>query len=323
MWTLSCSLKVVQVSMIRLSGNGTLKEGDSVNLTCAVNCTLSSPQFVWFQNTDRLPESGSVLHLPALTVRNSGNYSCALRNYETFTSEMISLDVEGPFPVLGIVWIVLGVILFMLLVAILAVVYKRRKKAKAPEEDIRGSDRETQVGERTQGKQTKLQDNHVNEAAEAELLEDEITYASVCTKPNKPKERFPDFASPPLHTAVGFTSQYKGSPGRRPRSPKEQDRRDHRFPDFASPPLHTAVGFTSQYKGSPGRRPRSPKEQDRRDHREVNAREEEENSRSGWKTQDEDVMYASVSIQPTIPKKGPVHTVQEDDSIIYSAVKTN
>ncbi|XP_037402165.1 uncharacterized protein LOC108416169 isoform X3 [Pygocentrus nattereri] len=80
-------------------------------------------------------------------------------------------------------------------------------------------------------------------------------------------EKFPDFASPPLHTAVGFTSQYKGSPGRRPRSPKEQDRRDHRFPDFASPPLHTAVGFTSQYKGSPGRRPRSPKEQDRRDHR--------------------------------------------------------
>ncbi|KAL7835808.1 hypothetical protein SRHO_G00281550 [Serrasalmus rhombeus] len=248
-WTgdpgVTLKVAVVQVSMIRLSGNGTLKEGDSVNLTCAVNCSLSSPQFVWFKNTEHLPESGSVLHLPALTVRNSGNYSCALRNYENFTSEMISLDVEGHFPVLDIVWIVLGVILFMLLVAILAVVYKRRKKAKAPEEDIRGSDRETQVGERTQGKQTKLQDNHVNEAAEAELQEDEITYASVCTKPKKPKER------------------------------------------------------------------------------EVNAREEEENSRSGWKTQDEDVMYASVSIQPTKPKKGPVHTVQEDDSIIYSAVKTN
>ncbi|KAL7835811.1 hypothetical protein SRHO_G00281580 [Serrasalmus rhombeus] len=89
--------EVVKVLMIRLSGNGTLKEGDSVNLTCAVNCTLSSPQFVWFKNRERLPESGSVLHLPALTVRNSGNYFCALRNYEAFTSEMISLDVEGLF----------------------------------------------------------------------------------------------------------------------------------------------------------------------------------------------------------------------------------
>uniref|UniRef100_A0A3B4CBZ4 Sc:d156 n=1 Tax=Pygocentrus nattereri TaxID=42514 RepID=A0A3B4CBZ4_PYGNA len=129
-WTgdpgVTLKVAVVKVSMIRLSGNGTLKEGDSVNLTCAENCTLSSPQFVWFKNKERLPESGSVLHLPALTVRNSGNYSCALRNHENFTSEMISLDVKGPFPVLGIVWIVLGVILFMLLVAILAVVYKRR-----------------------------------------------------------------------------------------------------------------------------------------------------------------------------------------------------
>ncbi|KAL7835810.1 hypothetical protein SRHO_G00281570 [Serrasalmus rhombeus] len=100
-WTgdpgVTLKVAVVQVSMIRLSGNGTLKEGDSVNLTCAVNCSLSSPQFVWFKNKERLPESGSVLHLPALTVRNSGNYSCALRNYENFTSEMISLDVEGLF----------------------------------------------------------------------------------------------------------------------------------------------------------------------------------------------------------------------------------
>ncbi|XP_037389687.1 uncharacterized protein LOC119262341 [Pygocentrus nattereri] len=98
-WTgdpgVTLNVSVVKVSMIRLSGNGTLKEGDSVNLTCAENCTLSSPQFVWFKNKERLPESGSVLHLPALTVRNSGNYSCALRNHENFTSEMISLDVKG------------------------------------------------------------------------------------------------------------------------------------------------------------------------------------------------------------------------------------
>ncbi|XP_036414649.1 cell adhesion molecule 4-like [Colossoma macropomum] len=174
--------------MIRLSGNGTLKEGDSVDLTCAVNCSLSSPQFVWFKNRERLPESGSVLHLPALTVWNSGNYSCALKNYEAVTSEMISLDVEG-FTVLYMVSIVLGVILFILLVAILVVVCKRRKKAKAPEEDSRGGGGKTQIGERTHDKQTELQDNQGNKAAEAPLQENEVTYASVCNKPNKPKER--------------------------------------------------------------------------------------------------------------------------------------
>ncbi|XP_036413781.1 uncharacterized protein LOC118798509 [Colossoma macropomum] len=104
-WTgdpgVTLTVAVLQVSMIRLSGNGTLKEGDSVNLTCAVNCSLSSPQFVWFKNRERLPESGSVLHLPALTVRNSGNYSCTLKNYEDFTSGMISLDVEADFSCRG------------------------------------------------------------------------------------------------------------------------------------------------------------------------------------------------------------------------------
>uniref|UniRef100_A0A8B9GST2 Sc:d156 n=1 Tax=Astyanax mexicanus TaxID=7994 RepID=A0A8B9GST2_ASTMX len=54
---------------------GATAEGDSVNLTCAVNCSLSSPQFVWFKNNQRLPSSDPVLHSSALTVEDSGNYS--------------------------------------------------------------------------------------------------------------------------------------------------------------------------------------------------------------------------------------------------------
>ncbi|KAG9283828.1 carcinoembryonic antigen-related cell adhesion molecule 2-like [Astyanax mexicanus] len=93
MWTLSCSLKALK--LIGPPENETLKEGDSVNLTCAVNCSLSSPQFVWFKNNQRLPSSDPVLHLPALTVNNSGSYSCALKTNEAVRSEIVRIHFEG------------------------------------------------------------------------------------------------------------------------------------------------------------------------------------------------------------------------------------
>ncbi|XP_047664570.1 uncharacterized protein LOC125140233 [Tachysurus fulvidraco] len=84
----------LKVSLIRLSGNGTLKQGDSLNLTCDVNCTHTSSQFVWSKNNQRLYTSGPVLHFPALTLRDSGDYTCTWGTGETSGSETISLHVE-------------------------------------------------------------------------------------------------------------------------------------------------------------------------------------------------------------------------------------
>ncbi|XP_047664546.1 uncharacterized protein LOC113658007 isoform X4 [Tachysurus fulvidraco] len=84
----------LKVSLIRLSGNGTLKQGDSLNLTCDVNCTHTSSQFVWSKNNQSLNTSGPVLHFPALTLRDSGDYTCTWGTGETSGSETISLHVE-------------------------------------------------------------------------------------------------------------------------------------------------------------------------------------------------------------------------------------
>ncbi|XP_047664561.1 uncharacterized protein LOC113658006 [Tachysurus fulvidraco] len=84
----------LKVSLIRLSGNGTLKQGDSLNLMCDVSCTNTSSQFVWSKNNQRLNTSGPVLHFPALTLRDSGDYTCTWGTGETSGSETISLHVE-------------------------------------------------------------------------------------------------------------------------------------------------------------------------------------------------------------------------------------
>ncbi|XP_053467648.1 uncharacterized protein LOC128599746 [Ictalurus furcatus] len=118
----------LKVSLIRLSGNGTLKQGDSLNLTCDVNCTQSSSQFVWSKNNERLPESGPVLHFPAVTVRDSGNYTCTWKTSMTSGSKAISLLVEGIDPGHWSVWIIVLVtagVIFIIL-AVPAVIYIRR-----------------------------------------------------------------------------------------------------------------------------------------------------------------------------------------------------
>ncbi|XP_047664559.1 myeloid cell surface antigen CD33-like isoform X5 [Tachysurus fulvidraco] len=115
----------LKVSLIRLSGNGTLKQGDSLNLTCDVSCTHTSSQFVWSKNNQSLNTSGPVLHFPALTLRDSGDYTCTWGTGETSRSETISLHVgEGSESSNSwIFWMVVVVTAGLILVV---VIFRRR-----------------------------------------------------------------------------------------------------------------------------------------------------------------------------------------------------
>ncbi|KAF5882007.1 myeloid cell surface antigen CD33-like isoform X1 [Clarias magur] len=119
-----CSHSDLKVSLIRLSGDGTLKQGDSLNLTCDVNCTHSSSQFVWSKNNEQFNTSGPVLHFPALTVRDSGSYTCTWKTNKASGSKIISLQVEDPQSLWMIVLVTAGV-MFMVF-ALPAVIYNRR-----------------------------------------------------------------------------------------------------------------------------------------------------------------------------------------------------
>ncbi|GAA6110684.1 uncharacterized protein LOC113658003, partial [Tachysurus ichikawai] len=164
----------LKVSLIRLSGNGTLKQGDFLNLTCDVNCTHTSSQFVWSKNNQRLNTSGPVLHFPALTVRDSGDYTCTWGTGETSGSETISLQVEG-FDQWKI-WIII-LIVVVILVIVGAVIYLRRKRERGEENP--------QDGANTHDKQPKPQPSSVPQLDDETLPEEEVTYARVCVKDKK------------------------------------------------------------------------------------------------------------------------------------------
>ncbi|XP_051244872.1 B-cell receptor CD22 isoform X4 [Dicentrarchus labrax] len=94
----SPTLKVVDlnISMTKPNVNGTVKEGDSINLTCINSCDDLSSAFTWFKSGEPFSE-GPVLYLSNMSSTNSGNYTCSLKTHTGTTSGVINIDVEyGP-----------------------------------------------------------------------------------------------------------------------------------------------------------------------------------------------------------------------------------
>ncbi|XP_026989107.2 uncharacterized protein LOC113634380 [Tachysurus fulvidraco] len=170
----------LKVSLIRLIGNGTLKQGDSLNLTCDVSCTHTSSQFVWSKNNQSLNTSGPVLHFPALTLRDSGDYTCTWGTGETSGSKTISLHVGGESFDQWKIWIIIFIVV-VILVIVATVIYLRRKRERGEEN--------TQDGANTHDKQPKPQPSSVPQLDDETLPEEEVTYARVCVKDKKVTQR--------------------------------------------------------------------------------------------------------------------------------------
>ncbi|XP_007556418.1 B-cell receptor CD22-like isoform X1 [Poecilia formosa] len=76
----------------------TMKEGDSVNLTCKNRCDgeEGSYGYSWFKDGEAINE-GPVLHLTNVSSKHSGNYTCSLKMTNGTTSGVAHVDVEyGP-----------------------------------------------------------------------------------------------------------------------------------------------------------------------------------------------------------------------------------
>lgn len=73
----------------------TIKEGDSVNLTCKNRCDgeEGSYGYSWFKDGEAINE-GPVLHLTNVSSKHSGNYTCSLKMKNGTTSGVAHVDVE-------------------------------------------------------------------------------------------------------------------------------------------------------------------------------------------------------------------------------------
>ncbi|XP_026102509.1 B-cell receptor CD22-like [Carassius auratus] len=90
----------LDVTDLQVETEQSVKETDSVNLTCKSSCSLpQQTTFIWFRNTQRLTTGiirENQLQLRSVSHRDSGNYRCAVSGEEHLISPPVYLHVGYP-----------------------------------------------------------------------------------------------------------------------------------------------------------------------------------------------------------------------------------
>ncbi|XP_056114394.1 uncharacterized protein LOC130090812 [Rhinichthys klamathensis goyatoka] len=83
----------LRVLMTRSRDNGSIIVGDSLSLTCTLDCS-NLDEVQWFKNEEPMTHSEPILTFSSVTTEDSGNYSCSLRNFKTTVSEEFRIYIE-------------------------------------------------------------------------------------------------------------------------------------------------------------------------------------------------------------------------------------
>ncbi|XP_026102507.1 B-cell receptor CD22-like [Carassius auratus] len=90
----------LDVTVLQVETEQSVKETDSVNLTCKSSCSLpQQTTFIWFRNTQRLTTgifTKNQLQLQSVSLHDSGNYRCAVSGEEHLKSPPVYLQVGYP-----------------------------------------------------------------------------------------------------------------------------------------------------------------------------------------------------------------------------------
>ncbi|XP_041648765.1 coxsackievirus and adenovirus receptor homolog [Cheilinus undulatus] len=113
------------------SRDGEVTAGHSVTIRCESVCVFHPLEVTWYRDNNILSERSATLNLSPLTAKDSGNYTCALKDNKQSQSDPYSLNVtEGPVNVPLIVGAVFGVLLVLVAVAVVLFIMKRRLAAE-------------------------------------------------------------------------------------------------------------------------------------------------------------------------------------------------
>uniref|UniRef100_A0A9J7YM14 Ig-like domain-containing protein n=1 Tax=Cyprinus carpio carpio TaxID=630221 RepID=A0A9J7YM14_CYPCA len=89
----------LDVTDLQVETQQSVKERDSVTLTCNSSCSLPQQTFIWFRNTQRLTTgitTENQLQLQSVSRQDGGNYQCAVSGYEHLISPPVYLNIEYP-----------------------------------------------------------------------------------------------------------------------------------------------------------------------------------------------------------------------------------
>lgn len=89
------SFPILVLPEVQLLGpNQAIREGDSVNLTCAIKAGSPKPRVVWYKNkTLLLDEKNAILVLTEVTDKDEGLYRCEARNRGGVADDIVNVTI--------------------------------------------------------------------------------------------------------------------------------------------------------------------------------------------------------------------------------------
>ncbi|KAL3064976.1 hypothetical protein OYC64_001086 [Pagothenia borchgrevinki] len=102
----------------------------AVSLLCSARCTFHQLEVTWSRDGHALPQSGPALRLSALTAKDSGNYTCALKNdprTESLPYSLLGEAADGGIPMdpMLVVRLVLFTLHTVLILTVTAILVRR------------------------------------------------------------------------------------------------------------------------------------------------------------------------------------------------------
>uniref|UniRef100_A0A8C1DEN0 Sc:d156 n=1 Tax=Cyprinus carpio carpio TaxID=630221 RepID=A0A8C1DEN0_CYPCA len=183
-WTGNPGVKILvddlRVSMSRSRENGSTIVGDSLSLTCTLSCSGNLADVQWFKNGDLIQQSEPVLTFSRVTAKDTGNYSCSLRNFKTTLSKEITIYIEDAAGSPTVLIIVVFLVSLVFITA--AVILIRRRKARMQEKPVEEREAKGSFSSTTQPQTTA--DKNLPRAEDVQQ-EDEVEYSSVNIKPKE------------------------------------------------------------------------------------------------------------------------------------------
>uniref|UniRef100_A0A8C1AHD9 Ig-like domain-containing protein n=2 Tax=Cyprinus carpio carpio TaxID=630221 RepID=A0A8C1AHD9_CYPCA len=144
----------LDVTDLQVETQQSVKEGDSVTLTCKSSCSLpQQTTFIWFRKRQKLTRgiiTENQLQLQSVSRQDSGNYQCAVSEYQHLKSPPVYLQVgwvqrAALHTVTGIV-VGCGGLIFIIIIIISVFIKKKRRDGGAVGAVARENQQEDLVG---------------------------------------------------------------------------------------------------------------------------------------------------------------------------------
>ncbi|XP_051812743.1 V-set and immunoglobulin domain-containing protein 2-like [Acanthochromis polyacanthus] len=187
------------------SDAGETRGGETVTLRCTSECSFYPLAINWSKDGLILPESGPVLRIGPVTAKDSGNYTCALKNKPNTGCMPYSMQVKEAKADVNlplIVGVVFGVLLAVITLILVFFIIRRRRVVTVDQIDVGGETEEKHRDYIYSNIMPSAELEEVYDRPQTSRAVEDVSYAAVQFKHNKQKRQMQEAEDSTVYSSV-------------------------------------------------------------------------------------------------------------------------